>query len=840
MKSSTDTSLVAEQWIAIPSLQKRDLGDQWKFRKYGEDAWTQVCVPGTNFGDLYRSKVIPDPFFGDGEAKLQWIELEDWEYLCEFELKDSMAASIVDLVFEGLDTYCDVYLNEHHLLQSNNMFVGHRVTCTDHLIRGVNELRILFRSPIRQTMDLHKKMGFTYPAENDKTKESLSVFTRKAPYHYGWDWGPKFVTSGIWRPVYLEVYQGARLEEIQIHQNWVDDQNVELSFIIELSGKVPDGTCIHIKSPNHEELVVEPVHIRNSHVETPIHISKPRKWWPNGLGEAHLYEFEVSAVLKGKTMDSRLEKIGLRTIEVVNEADDQGESFYIKVNGHPVFMKGANYIPSDSFLPDVSAKKYKQIFQDAVAANMNMLRVWGGGTYENDLFYDLADQYGILIWQDFMFSCTLYPANDEFLENVRAEAIYNIKRLRNHPCIALWCGNNEVEMGSAFWEWKEKFNYSDKTWEMLQADYAVLFKNLLPTIVKAFDPARFYFSSSPIGFWENPEDDKRGDNHYWGVWHGEEDFDEFKRRIPRFMSEYGFQSFPAKQSMEKFLDSADMHLESAALSTHQKHPRGNRIIRETIERYYNKPTNFEEFLYLSQLVQAEGLKIAFEAHRKSMPYCMGTLYWQFNDCWPAISWSGIDYYGTWKALHYQAKRSFSTDILVIEEENDELKIHVVSDRLEAFDATLEIKILDFNGSVEQSLTSMVSISGNESVLVLTTPVSELINKASQDQVFLRASLKGEKISEQHANYYFSKARDLQLPSAQVKHELRKEGDNLTITLGSDVLVKNLYVFIEEISGNFDDNFFDLIPGQKKVVSMETSANPNEGQVKFLHINPSAE
>ena len=382
------------------------------------------------------------------------------------------------------------------------------------------------------------------------------------------------------------------------------------------------------------------------------------------------------------TLDVDHRKVGVRTIEVINETDKDGVSFYFKVNGHPVFMKGANYIPDDAFPHRVDHGRLQQTFKNAVNANMNMLRVWGGGIYQDDSFYDLADENGILIWQDFMFACTLYPGDDAFLLNVENEARANIKRLRNHPCIAMWCGNNEVEMAISDWQWPEKFDYSTSLQAQLQKDYDRLFRQLLPELVNELDPQRFYLSSSPMGFWEHEEQDGHGNHHFWGVWHGEQPFSEYQKRIPRFMSEFGFQSFPLIQSMNKYVPEQEQKLDSAVMTVHQKHPRGNGLIRKYMLDEYREPKDFASLLYLSQVQQARGLKLAFDAHRRSKPYCMGTLYWQFNDCWPVASWSGIDYYGRWKALHYQAKASFKPVIPLIEELTNELNIYVLNDTLE--------------------------------------------------------------------------------------------------------------------------------------------------------------
>lgn len=807
------------------------LNGEWKFRQCGKKDWLTAQVPGCNFTDLLSNQQINDPFFRNEESQLQWIEKHDWEYLKSFQVNESMLKETeLALVFAGLDTYCDVYLNDVLILQSNNMFVGHKVLCKSHLHLGENTLLVIFRSPINEVMPTFRKNGFTYPAENDKSEERLSVFTRKAPYHYGWDWGPRFVTSGIWRNVYLETVNEACIADVYVQQEQLSEDVAQLNFQISLSNVEQFSGVINIECLNvnglSQQIDIE-VNANQNEINIPLSINKPSLWWPNGLGEAFLYQFKVYLSSNQQCICSKEVVIGLRTIEVINEADEFGESFYLKVNGQPTFMKGANYIPSDSFLNRVSDSKYQRIFDDAVAANMNMLRVWGGGIYENDEFYQLADQNGILIWQDFMFACSLYPADVDFLNTVADEVEYNVKRLRNHACIALWCGNNETEMGIEFWQWPTTFNYSDALYQQLKQDYAKLFQVVLPELVERFDPERFYFSSSPIGYWENKADDNRGDNHYWGVWHGEEPFSEFKQRVPRFMSEYGFQSFPIMDSVKKYSTEDDWHIDSAVMKSHQKHPRGNSLIRQYMKTEYHDPKDFESFLYLSQVQQALGLKIAFEAHRSAMPFCMGTLYWQFNDCWPVASWSGIDYYGRWKALHYQAQRCFKPIAVFVDESDEKLQVNIVCDKRESSQLLLTERLMTLDGQLLWSQNNVVDTSPNANEVYSSNSIDTFLAGADKTNIVFVACLReidskdkmGEVISE--AMHYFTATKDLKLSNATLTMHKSVVDNQIKLSLSADSLMRQVYVSIEELNGNFSDNFFDLLPQQSKQVSIPT-------------------
>lgn len=813
--------------LEFSSKKKFSLNGDWEFRQQKHNSWLPASVPGCNFTDLIACGQINDPFYSDHENKVQWIESQNWEYQKEFYLEQNwLDLSDIELIFEGLDTYSEVFLNGFLLLNSRNMFVGHRLSCKQHLLAGKNHLLVVFRSPIQEVYPLFESNGFTYPAENDKSQEKLSVFCRKAPYHFGWDWGPRLVTSGIWRHVYLSAINRASIEDICFKQQSLSDEQACLEFVVAIKNFENFNGLLKLNCENVAGLEYQVnIDVQDKHqiVSLKLSIKQPKRWWPNGLGEAFLYRFNIELHDQNQLLDTGAISIGLRTIEVVNQADQMGESFYLKVNGQPTFMKGANYIPPDSFTSRVSKDKYRQIFIDAVSANMNMLRVWGGGIYEDDEFYRLADENGILIWQDFMFACTLYPADPAFIENVTEEAVYNIKRLRNHACLALWCGNNETEMGIQFWQWQKKFNYSDERFEQLKQDYRLLFKNVLAELVNSYDPSRFYFSSSPIGYWENESDDSRGNGHYWGVWHGGEPFTEFKKRIPRFMSEYGFQSFPILQSVKQYAAPADWHIDSSVMKVHQKHPRGNQLIKQYMQGEFQPCKDFESFLYLSQVQQALGMKLAFEAHRMAMPYCMGSLYWQFNDCWPVASWSSIDYYGRWKALHYQAKRSFEPIAVFIDTDNSELTIKAVSDVLSATQVIIEQRVMTFDGVIVWSNKQNLTLEPLSSVSIASHNIDTLLEDCCAEQVVMSVTLfedcKDKPTILSEALHYFVPTKSQALTIPRFKLDTSVESGCLTVRISTNVLARQVYLSIESVLSNFSDNFFDLLPGQEKQICL---------------------
>ncbi len=799
----------------------------WFFSQVGQDNWMPATVPGCNFTDLMANDCIDDPFFRDNESSLQWIEKEDWHYYRLFDVNSGLLENEeIELVAEGLDTFSEIYINGERLASTDNMFIGYRFACKALLRQGQNRIDIRFHSPINKTIERHTQAGFAYPAENDKSEEKLSVYCRKAPCHFGWDWGPRFVTSGIWRDIYLQPVEPVKIENVYFVMSALEEKRASFAFQVSVASHHDFSGQIRIRCAQAPELNrVEKIRFVDEAegtrtIELDFLLQDPQLWWPNGLGEPFLYDFCFELVIDHQVVHTTNQKVGLRTIEVVNEKDPYGESFYLVVNGQNVFMKGANYIPDDSFLHRVTKQRHVTLFDACKDANMNMIRVWGGGVYQDDDFYQLADEYGMLVWQDFMFACSLYPADEAFMQNVKKEAEYNIRRLRNHPCLALWCGNNEVDMAIKHWQWPEKFGYSDSLFTRLKADYMRLFDQCLREAVKVHDPARFYLRSSPIGSWESDED-HIGNHHYWGVWHGEEPFSEYQKRVPRFMSEFGFQSFPVKSSIQRFTETEDQTLDSVVMQTHQKHPRGNRLIQQYFDKEYLPPKDFDSLLYLSQVQQSLGLKLAFEAHRKAMPFCMGTLYWQLNDTWPAASWSGIDYYGKWKALHYQAKRSFSSQLLVIEQVQESIQVHLVSDSLNEFDAQLSIVLIDFSGKLVWQNQQLTPVDANSSKQIFSITTKEIGATIDFTEVVLRATLTSESTSRVLAEnlFYFAPNYLLALPDADVEVTHKIKEDVLSVTLSAHGLLRQVYVDSPGLSGNFDDNFFDLLPGQLKTISI---------------------
>lgn len=803
-----------------------ELNSGWKFKQADAGQWLPASVPGTVHTDLLANKLIDDPFYRNNEKELQWIEKKDWIYETTIQVDEQLYAyDNIDLNFEGLDTYADVYVNDSLVTKTSNMFIGYQVPVKYYLKSGENKVRVYFHSAVSVGTPMAKAAKFKYPADNEQSDVKTSIFSRKAPYHYGWDWGPRFVTAGIWKPVKLIAWNDARIVDTHVQQLYLSSAMASLEAIMDVESDLDENVQLKVSSPDNKfETVYMSQYLTpgKQSVKVSFQIKNPERWWPNGLGAPNLYKVNMEIITK-RTTDQKTQRIGLRTLQVVNEPDAQGESFYVRVNGAPVFMKGANYIPSDSFLPKVTKERLAKTFEDVKKSNMNMLRIWGGGVYESDEFYDLADENGILVWQDFMFACTMYPSDSTFLNNVKNEAEYNIKRLRKHPSLALWCGNNEIAVAWKNWGWQSTYKYSEADTAELANGYRKIFNEVLPQAVQRFDADRFYFPSSPISNWGKPEDFKKGDNHFWGVWHAEMPFEAYNTHVPRFMSEYGFQSFPDIVTVKRFAKPDDYNIQSDVMKTHQKSYKGNGLIKVYMDRYYNAPKDFESFLYVGQVLQAEGIKLAIEAHRRNMPYCMGTLYWQLNDCWPVASWSSIDYYGRWKALQYFAKDAYKPIIVDPELENGKLNVYAISDLREAKKGELKLKLIDFKGTEQWSKTQQVNIEGNKSQVVYTEPIADHLGKADKKSSLLLLELTTEDKQVTKNILYLDTIKNVNLLKPTINSTVTENGKRFRVHLSTDVVAKNVYLLLaNDISSAFDENYFDLIPGENRIVEFTSS------------------
>jgi len=815
--------------MTTPGSLKIPLTSGWKFREKNKDVWYSATVPGSVHTDLLANTVIGDPFYRDNEQKQQWIGKTDWEYRTTFKVnQQTLDRKNLELVFEGLDTYADVYLNEKLLIKTDNMFRTWRVDCAGNLKPGDNTLTIDFRSPINEILPVMAKMKYELPAVNDQG-EKTSPHTRKAPYQYGWDWGPRFVTSGIWRPIFLEAWDNARIEDLQITQKQVSKEQADISASINIVSTSDSDAEVLLEDVGHKNIVGrKQIKLTRGANQVALNfvIRNPALWWPNGLGAHPLYTFRARLFLEGRLANEHAVRTGLRSLEVRQQDDAWGRSFAFIINGVPVFAKGANWIPADSFPTRITPEKYRWLIKSAADANMNMLRVWGGGIYETEEFYELCDEMGILLWQEFMFACSMYPGNQEFLDNVRAEAEDNVRRLRNHPSIVIWSGNNEIETAWFNWGWKKSLPPS--VWD----DYQKIFDGVLKEVCSTLDPSRLYWPSSPHGGLPDDLNSlKSGDTHSWKVWHAAAPFTDYQKEFPRFMSEYGFQSFPQIETVETYTLPEEHDIQSPVMMAHQRHPRGNQLIKEYMLREYPAPRDFESFLYLSQVLQAEGIKIGAEHLRRIMPRNMGSLYWQLDDCWPVASWSSIDYFGRWKALQYYAKRFYSPVLVSPYAEAKDLKFYIVSDLVRETKGVLNVELRDLEGKKLDATRKDVLVAPLKSLVYLSMPLSDLLKNQDSKNVMIYCELvglDGKVISSNE--FFFEPAKNLMLPTSRINADVVRVRGGYNVTVTSDKFAKAVYLSTK-IDGFFSQNYFDLLPDKSVQLEFRTRVNVPLGEFR---------
>jgi beta-mannosidase len=807
----------------------------WQFRQVkkgasAEDGWLRASVPGDVHLDLLANKKIPDPFARDNEAKLQWIEKESWEYRLNFNVSAALLArSNVDLVFDGIDGPATIWLNGAPILEATNSFRTWRVPAKAHLRAGRNTLHVVFAAPLAKAAELAAKDAWIA-----RSKTEPKTLLRKPAYEFGWDWGPRFVTSGLWKPVRLEAWDAVRIDELAIRQKKLDKDAAQLVAEITVeAARAGSGQLTLVSSQGSKPgSITKTVALRagSNRVELPLTIRKPKLWYPAGYGAQPLYRF-TARVGMGSNAESKTVETGLRTVELRREPDAWGRSFTFVVNGIPVFAKGANVIPFDSFPNRVTVARQRQILTAARAASMNMLRHWGGGYYESDAFYTLCDRLGLMVWQDFQFGNDWQPGSESFERNVEAEARDQVKRLRAHPSIVLWSGNNETELA---YNWSPRAELAPEVRKHIFDDYVRMFNDndgVLKRVVAALDPDRPYWPSSPSANGEKLTASYRsGDEHLWDVWHQHSSFTAYEQHHARFVSEFGFQSFPELRTVESFTDAADRaNIFTPVMKAHQKNAAGNAIIREYLLKDYDEPKDFASFLYVSQVLQAEGVKIGAEHFRRSRPQTMGALFWQLNDCWPVASWSSIDYAGRWKALQYYARRFYAPVLISPHVEEGAVKFFIVSDKTAAEKLTLRARLMTMEGKTLLEESKPVEVAPLASKVSLDWPLKRLADAGATDtaQVFVVAELtRGTEMLSRNL-LYLAPTKAVQLKPAALTTELTGAQGHYTLRVSSPVLARDVDLSFGNLDVQLDDNYFDLLPGETRLIHVTSKAPPEK-------------
>ena len=832
-------------------MNTQSLAGQWQFRQAGTDEWLPATVPGGVHTDLLALGKIPDPFVGDNEKAVAWVAEADWEYRTTFApAADVLAQEKLFLVCDGLDTLADVTLNGQLLGSTDNMFRRYEWEVKEALHDGENELAIRFASPVR----------FITAANAERPLRGVSQaidggpHLRKAPCHFGWDWGPQLPPIGVWKEIQLEGRGGARFEDVHLRQ--AHDQGsvaVSATVAVERWDDAPLTAILRLTAPGGSgaQEIVEPVH--GGFATLAMAVDNPQLWWPNGYGAQPLYTVEVYLEQAGERVDKRHFQLGLRTIELRQEPDQWGKSFTFVINGVPIFAKGANWIPADSFPTRLAGEgpgaSLEQLIRDAAATHQNMLRVWGGGFYEEEAFYDLCDRYGILVWQDGIYSCSIYPLDRaDFVENVRIETEEAVRRLRHRTSLALWCGNNEMEWGWEMWGWsaaevtpEQEAMIAAMTaqnplirmlvemtaksqpladWKVLRDAYLQFFHTTLPGWIAGLDPDRPYWPSSPSS--DTPFHDvngqQQGDAHYWEVWHGRKPFTAYRDQFPRFMSEFGFQALPPLETIRTYADEADWNMTSYIMEHHQKNAAGNGLMLAQMTENYRMPKDFPALVYMTLVLQAEGIRYGVEHWRRHMDRVSGTLYWQLNDCWPVASWSSIDYFGRWKALHYAARRFFAPVMLSIAEHGTRMAVHVTSDLRQPWSGTVRWTLETLDGSVVKQGEQAVTAAPQADTPVLDIDFVADVNEGNQRTLLFVAELSedGRVLATNVATFVPNKHLALRKPSLETSVTL--QDGQVAIELTADTLARFVEVAFDGADAIFSDNYFDLPAGRSRTIA----------------------
>ncbi len=759
-----------------------------------KNKWINAEIPGTVHTDLLKNKLIGEPYYSNNEIKLRWISESDWIYKTIFDSPFKLADTIpIKLVFEGLDTISEIYLNGTCIGTTKNMFLKYEFDVTNLINQKKNELMIYFQSPINYSMDEEQRYGKLPVALN-----SQRVYIRKAQYSFGWDWGPSFPTMGIWRNVYLEKVKKASIKNFYFDTVNINDKSAEVEIRFDVEYKLDEKLTAEVKLSNKNSFVKKNVEVDNVEHRIELEIKNPLLWMPNGYGEQHLYDVEIK--LKDELnneIDSIREKVGIRKIELQVEEDGK-QTFRFVVNGKKIFAKGVNWIPGDAFLSRVNDDKYRTLINYAKEANMNFIRVWGGGIYENDIFYDLCDDLGLLVWQDFMFACGAYPEHEEFIQNIKEEISYNVKLLQHHPSVAIWCGNNENE-----WIWFQE----QKTSYKLMPGYKI-YSELIPSLLKEIDPHRLYWESSPFGLDNDPNSQKSGNRHQWDIWSRWIDYNEVANDNSLFVTEFGFQGPANKSTFEKYIPKEERKIHGEIFEFHNKQVEGPERVIRFLSAHLPLSTKWHEYIYLAQLNQGLALKTCLEHWRFNQPTTNGNIIWQLNDTWPVTSWALIDSELSPKISYYFVKKSFAPVVLKFSANKNGIELTGLNQTGNDFKGILQVHAFNTKtGKVLSKEKSRVIIS-KESLKVIC-----LLKEEYDDNIILIASLYDLKKNFIHRNVLVLKEwKYLQLPEAKIKAKLMGRDNHQKLEVTTDQPA----FFVDLISNyaNFSDRGMIILPGEK--------------------------
>lgn len=795
-------------------MTKQTLNGDWKIENMQSGIFCIGTVPGTVISAFCENNIFEDPYFRTNEYIVREAMKDNYKFTRYFDVEEAcFEKKHIELVCYGLDTIGTIILNGHNIKKVNNMHRTWRVSCKKHLKKNNNLIEIIFKSPIKHIQEYQPSKGKEISFVSSGVMGG-NQYIRKAHSMFGWDWGPQLPDIGIWRDIELQAYNDIRMCDAfikQIHDDQKVYVKVTVPFLCDENAKHYE---VKISIENHDEhqQVVLPANETITHT---FIVKNPKLWWPNGYGDQPLYKISIQC---RKSQEEIVEEkdytIGLRTLTIKQDKDKWGNEFAFCVNGIKIFTKGANYIPEDSIYPHITTQKLDYLTDCAIRANYNCLRIWGGGYYPSDYFYDLCDRKGLIIWQDFMFACNIYDLTKEFEENIVAEVYDNVQRLHHHACLGMWCGNNEIE--SAWENWGGFKDHSKK----LRADYIKLFEYILPKAMQQKDDMTFYWPSSPSsgGSFDKPDSSDIGDVHYWEVWHGLKPFSEFQNHYFRFCSEFGFQSFPAFKTVKTYTSKEDWNIFSKVMESHQKNDAANGKILYYLSELFLYPKDFDSMLYISQILQGLAIKAGVEHWRNNRGRCMGALYWQMNDNWPVASWSSIDYYGRWKALHYMAKKFYAPFNATIVRKHYNIMVYLQNETLHMQDATITINLKTFDFHTTYSKTLKCTVDSLSAIQIYNFNYEDLV-KEKEEQVFLECIATFENGYQIKQTEVFLPYKHLHLQKPDYFVNIEEFNEEIIIEVKTNTYAPFLELDFINLDAIFSDNYFDITSEEGAKISI---------------------
>lgn len=783
---------------------------EWDFFHPLRKEWMSLGTYGSVQEALIATGEMPDPYYGTNEEKFGWFEEHIWEFKSILVLDSSYFENeYLELEFGNIDTYASIQINGQDWLTTANAFIPHRKQAKDFLKIGVNEITVVITPPVMYHQETWDTASYHLPAPNDVHETAIAPYSRKPQYQFGWDWALRMNTIGFNKPANLFCYNYNRVVNKTVRVFSANEETAEVQFIIYLA--VPDSAEYELSSNYIDKTVL---HAQKDQIKRVVTIENPRLWWPRGQGEPNLYSNTIKIKPKGSEYEMTVPfTFGIKTSELVQEKDEWGTSYYFKINGRKIFAKGGDYIPQDIFPARAKDKEIEKLVETMAASNFNMVRVWGGGYYPDDIFFETCDRLGIMVWQDLMFACAMYPGDDQFVENISEEFHYQVPRIAGHPSVVQFNGNNEVEVAWGNWGFQIKYGLYGKSAREIEAAYDRVFKDVAPVIVKQYTGIP-YIHTSPLSNWGKMEYYNHGSQHYWGVWHGKDPIQDFGKKIGRFNAEYGFQSFPEYSSLLTFSDTSQWDLNSEVMKHHQKSYVGNNMILKHAKKLYGTPEDFETFVYYSQLTQAMAVSMAVAGHRVDFPRCGGTLYWQINDCWPAPTWSSLDYFNNWKALQYRIRDDYE-EVAVVEryEDLNTVEYFLVSGVADTFQCNVVCRVLNEKGKELEQIEKMLEIKGMQHVNLFSK--AEL---AIWQEKNVRIEFEwNDNNNEKHFRSFDRFGKERKIPGCdEISFEVTSfdatEGE-MTVTITTGKYLRDFWLYCDVPGVEFDRNFISLPPGK---------------------------